>query len=76
VVRWHTAVPARAIEYGVVGLRRRGFTAPPIDVARRRGRGRTRFRVTLHGARIRWVVVAASSRADPRRNAERRIRVR
>jgi hypothetical protein len=79
LVRWRTAVPARAVQYAVFGHPRRRLRSFPVAETSRRGRGRTSFRATLRSAkaaRMRWVTVAAQSRADPRRQREVTVRVR
>jgi hypothetical protein len=80
VVRWRTAIPARRVEYVVIGLKRRHSKQLISSVARvRSGHGRRRFRVVLHaprGVRLRWVLLDGYQLDPPHRENETRVRIR
>jgi hypothetical protein len=75
-VSWRTTIPARHAHFDVFGFARRDW--PPAAHARRGGRGRTRFAVTLRepqGRRLRRVVVSMRQ-AELRGGTWRTLRVR
>lgn len=79
VVRWHTAIPARRVEYIVYATKRRHPRGFVTVAEERRGRGRHRFRVVLRNSKglpLRWAHIEAYQDDAPDREARATTRIR